>query len=70
VVIEAEGRLIEMLLNIDDFLIVTQYRVVEHYRRLLTGPIPDLERSEIASRLAVQENELDRLRKEAPISSH
>jgi len=37
---------------------------------LLTGPIPDLERSEIASRLAVQENELDRLRKEAPISSH
>lgn len=59
-----------MLLNIDDFLIVTQYRVVEHYRRLLAGQIPDVERSEIASRLAVQENELDRLRKKAPISSH
>ena len=55
-----------MNMAFEEFLVVSQYRVVEHYRRLLTGQLPDDERETLAHSLAREENELDRLRRERP----
>lgn len=55
-----------MNMEYQEFLVVSQFRVVEHYRRLLAAQLPDDEREALAHRLAHEENELDRLRRDRP----